>query len=356
MTRQHIRAACLREVQHSIKDSMKQLIEDKIHEHGVSSLFKITDAEIRGPYDGLVIFRGLRNHTASSIKSLEGFNRALYEEAQSISQASLDIALPTFRAPGTEQWFAWNRIKPNDPVDVFFEENKGDPDFALIEVNYWDNPWFPEVLRKQMERDKRRDPDKYAHVWCGKHQQLSESRVFHNWKVEEFDTPNDARFYFGADWGYAVDPTVLIRAWVKERTLYVDQEAYAVGCEIDRTPALFSKVEGASAWPIRADSARPETISYMQRHGFPKIEGAKKGPDSVKDGIEFLKSYDIIVHPRCKNTVDELSYYAWKTDPHTGEILPILSDKKNHVIDALRYAVEGLRNKHTMVISSGARF
>ena len=95
---------------------------------------------------------------------------------------------------------------------------------------------------------------------------------------------------------------------------------------------------------MRADSARPETISYMQRHGYPKLVPATKGAGSVEDGIEFLKSYDIVVHPRCKHLVDELTLYSYKTDPLTGEVLPVLADKKNHVIDALRYAVETLRS------------
>jgi phage terminase large subunit len=133
-----------------------------------------------------------------------------------------------------------------------------------------------------------------------------------------------------------------VRAYIVGRTLYVDQEAYAVGCEIDNTPALFDKVPGSRRWTIRADSARPETVSYMQRKGF-RIIPAVKGPGSVEDGIEFLKSYDIVVHPRCRHTIDELTSYSFKVDSKTDEILPVLDDKNNHVIDALRYACEGLR-------------
>jgi phage terminase large subunit len=338
----HTRAACLRETQVSIKDSVKQLIEDKIEAMGVSHLFKVTDVEIRGPHNSLFIFRGLQNHTATSIKSLEGFNVAWIEEAQTISQKSLDLARPTFRDPGSEMWFSWNPLAATDPVEAFFLENAGDPDFCCVKANWQDNPWFPEELRKDMERDKRRDFDKYLHVWEGEYSKLGEAAVFRNWKVEEFKPHADAVFRFGADWGFSIDPTVLIRAYIIGRTLYVDQEAYKVGCEIDATPALFDTIEGSRKFTIRADSARPETVSYMQRKGF-KIIPAVKGPGSVEDGIEFLKSYDIVVHPRCKHTIDELTHYSFKTDPQTDEILPILEDKNNHVIDALRYACEGLR-------------
>jgi phage terminase large subunit len=123
----------------------------------------------------------------------------------------------------------------------------------------------------------------------------------------------------------------------------VDYEAYRVGCEITDTPDLFMSVPEAEKWPIVADSARPETISHMQRHGFPKIQPAVKGPKSIEDGIEWLKSFDIIVHPRCVNTINELTLYSYKTDPLTGQVLPLLEDKSNHVIDALRYACEGAR-------------
>ena len=167
--------------------------------------------------------------------------------------------------------------------------------------------------------------------------------MFRNWKVEEFDTPADAVFRFGADWGFAVDPTVLVRGYLKGRTLYIDHEAYAVGCEVDKTPALFDKVPKSREYRITADSARPEVVSYMRRHGFPKIVPAIKGQGSIEDGIAFLQSFDIVVHPRCENVIRELGAYSYKIDKMTDEILPVLDDKDNHTIDALRYALEGLR-------------
>lgn len=339
----HIRAACLREVQVSIKDSSKQLIEDKIAKLGVSSLFKITETEIRGPNESLFIFRGLQNHTATSIKSLEGFNRAWIDEAQTISKRSLTIATPTFRTPGTEMRFSWNPAKASDPIEEFFTENEGDPDFVCVTANYNDNPWFPDDLRKDMERDRKRDPDLYGHVWLGGYEGRAEKRVFRNWSVEEFTAPVDAVHRFGADWGFAVDPTVLVRCHIVGRKLYVDYEAYMVGCEVDNTPALFDSVPESRRYLITADSARPETVSYMQRNGFPKIVPAIKGAGSIEDGIEFLKSFDIVVHPRCEHVIEELTLYSYKVDKLTDAVLPQLDDKHNHTIDALRYACEGAR-------------
>jgi len=194
-----------------------------------------------------------------------------------------------------------------------------------------------------MEYDRKRDPDKFQHIWRGEYLRNSEARVFRNWKVEDFDTPSNAMFRFGADWGFASDPTVLVRCYINGRTLYIDQEAWQIGCDIIDTPELFMSIQGAEKWPIVADSSRPETISHMRRHGFPKMLAAVKGQKSVEEGIEWLKSYDIVVHPRCTHTIDELSLYSYKTDTTTGAVLPVLEDKKNHVIDALRYALEGLR-------------
>lgn len=344
-----LRVLCCREIQKSIKDSVKRLLDDKIEACGLRSFYTSTDTEIRGPNGSLFLFAGLRTNP-DSVKSTEGIDIAWVEEAATVSQSSLDILTPTIRKPGSELWFTWNPRFKTDPVDNMFRGGEPPPDSIVRKVNYDSNPWFPEVLRTEMEWDRRRDPDKYAHVWLGEYRRDSEARVFKNWVERDFETPSDARFYFGADWGFAVDPTTLVRCFIDGRTLYVDQEAYAVGCEIDRTPALFDTVPEARNWPIRADSARPETISYMQRNGYPKIVPATKGKDSVADGIEFLKSYDIVVHPRCRHLIDELAMYSYKQDKQTNEVLPVLEDKKNHCIDALRYALELVRKQGASIL------
>lgn len=335
---------CVREFQKSLKQSVKRLLELKIQELGVGNYFEVQEAVIKNRHGkGLIIFEGMQNHTADSIKSLEGFDRAWVEEAQSLSQRSLDMLRPTIRKPGSELWFTWNPREASDPIDVLLRGSTPPPDAIVLEVNWQNNPWFPQVLRDEMEYDRGRDPDKYAHVWQGQYLQNSEARVFRNWRIEEFESPPDAVHRMGADWGFAVDPTVLVRCHIVGRTLYIDHEAYMVGCEIMDTPSLFMTVPEAEKWPIVADSSRPETIAHMRKHGFPKIMPAVKGPKSVEEGIEWLKSFDIVVHPRCTHTIDELTLYRYKSDPLTGRVLPVLEDKSNHLIDALRYACEGVR-------------
>jgi phage terminase large subunit len=336
-------AVCVREVQKSLDQSVKKLLEAKIEALNAGAYFEVQDKKIYAKNGGQIIFQGMQNHTAESIKSLEGYDVALVEEAQSLSQRSLDLLRPTIRKPGSELWFAWNPSLGTDPIDQFLRGPEVYPGSIVVEANYLDNPWFPDVLRDEMEYDKRRDPDKYAHIWLGKYQQNSEARVFRNWRIEEFERPPGTIHRLGADWGFSVDPSVLVRCDIEGNRLYVDYEAYMVGCEIVNLPELFMSVPEAEKWPITADSARPETISHMQRNGFPKIRAAIKGPKSLDEGVEFLKSFDIIVHPRCKHLIDELTLYSYKTDPLTGLILPVLADKDNHIIDALRYACEGAR-------------
>jgi len=336
-------AVCVREIQKTLNQSVKKLIESKINALGVSHLFEVQESVIKTPYGGVIIFQGMQNHTADSIKSLEGYDIAWVEEAQTLSQKSLDLLRPTIRKPDSELWFSWNPNQETDPVDTLLRGDNPPPNARVVKANYSDNPFLPDVLREEMEYDRARDPDKYSHIWLGEYQRNSEARVFRNWRIEEFEAPAGTVFRLGADWGFSIDPSVLVRCWLQGRNLYVDYEAHMIGCEIDQLPDLFRRVPDSDKWFITADSARPETISYMQRHGFPKINSAIKGAKSVEEGIEFLKSYDIIVHPRCTHTIDELTLYSYKTDETTGQILPTLEDKNNHVIDALRYACEGVR-------------
>ena len=341
-------SVCVREIQKSLSQSVKKLLEVKIEELGVGQYFDVQDSQIKSRRgNGLIIFQGMQNHTADSIKSLEGYDRAWVEEAQSLSQNSLDKLRPTIRKPGSELWFSWNPNLHTDPVDQLLRGDVPPSDAIVAKVNWSENPWFPAVLKDEMEYDKRRDPDKYLHIWQGEYQRNSESRVFRNWRIEEFDAKPDDTLRFGADWGFASDPTVLIRCFIRGRTLYVDYEAYMVGCEINNIPDLFMTVPESERYPITADSARPETISYVKKHGFPRIMSAVKGPKSLEDGVEWLKSFDVVVHPRCKHTIDELSLYSYKVDKMTEQVLPVLQDKENHVIDALRYACEGVRRANT---------
>jgi len=352
---------CVREIQRSLNQSVKKLLEQKIVDLGLGNRFSVLQSHIESDLGGRIIFQGMQNHTADSIKSLEGYDIAWVEEAQSLSQRSLDMLRPTIRRENSELWFSWNPSLASDPVDYLLRGDNPPPDAVVVKANYRDNPWLPSVLKTEIEYDQKRDPDKFAHIWLGEYQRNAEARVFRNWVIEDFERPPGTVHRLGADWGFSVDPSVLIRCSIESNRLYVDHEAYMVGCEIVNLPDLFRRVPESDKWFITADSARPETVSHMRNNGFPKINSAIKGPGSIEDGIEFLKSFDIVVHPRCLHTIDELTLYSYRTDPLTSQILPILSDKKNHVIDALRYACEGARRvraikpKQTVTYSTTSR-
>jgi phage terminase large subunit len=360
MTGEGLRWACVREIQKSLEQSAMRLIKDKINKFDLGHLFDVQRDRIIPPgRDGVISFAGMQTHTADSIKSYEGYDGAWVEEGHSLSAYSWSLLRPTIRVDydprtgwdASEIWVSWNPFSPDDPVDEFFRR-EDHSEAVCVEANWMHNPFFPEVLRREMEYDRRRDPDRYAHVWMGGYRKLSEARVFRNWRIEEFQVPRGARAYYGADWGYAQDPSVLIKAWLlpDQRTLLVEHEAWEVGCEIDQLPRLFDQVPGVREAVIRADSSRPDTISYVANQGF-GIVPSIKGKGSVEDGIEFLKTLDIVVHPRCRHTSDELSFYSWATDLKTEKIIhpPRLEDKENHLIDALRYAVEEVRRSGSMM-------
>ncbi len=356
------RIVCCREIQKSIKESTKRLLEDKIKVLGLSDFYRSTESEIKAPNGTLINFFGLGSNP-DGIQSAEGYTLAIVEEAHRISQRSINILMPTIRAPNSELWWMWNRNSTTDPVDDMFLGPDGPPPRSIVrQISWRDNPWFPEVLREQMEWDKSRDMDKYLHIWEGEPLTRSAARVFKNWVVEDIDdqVPEGLEPRFGADWGFSNDPTVLIKCFVWGRTLYFREEAYKIGCDIDDTPGLFG---GTDTWekprwtnrrgfpgikdswkyPIVADSARPETISYMRKHGFPRMVKSRKGAGSVEEGIAFMQSYDIVIHPSCTHTIDEFTHYSYKTDPKTEEVMSVLVDKKNHVIDSGRYLLEGVR-------------
>ncbi len=161
------RVVCIREVQKSIRDSVRQLLIDKIEKFGLGEDFKVLEAEIRCPANGsIIIFIGMQSYNAVNIKSLEGYDIAWVEEAQTLSPYSLEILRPTLRKEGSELWFSWNPRNKTDAVDKFFTKNPP-PNAICIDVNWRDNPWFPSVLYKEMVHDFAVDPDRAEHIWNG---------------------------------------------------------------------------------------------------------------------------------------------------------------------------------------------
>tara|TARA_R110000765_G_scaffold273224_2_gene371950 strand:- start:415 stop:1677 length:1263 start_codon:yes stop_codon:yes gene_type:complete len=161
------RIVCVREVQKTLQESAKKLLEDMIVKLGLSSKFKIMNSEIRTPGGGVIMFQGLQDYTAESIKSLESINICWIEEAQNLSVRSLELLRPTIRAKDSEIWATWNPRNKSDPIDLLARGVESPPNAIIVEANYYDNPFFPAELESEREFDQRTDVGRYSHTWLG---------------------------------------------------------------------------------------------------------------------------------------------------------------------------------------------
>jgi phage terminase, large subunit, PBSX family len=352
---QKLRVLCAREMQSSIKDSVHQLLRDQIELMGLTG-YIVTDREIRHINGSFFIFAGLR-HNTSKIKSLEGIDVCWVEEAERITKESWAILIPTIRKTGSEIWVTFNPDQATDATYARFITH-APTDCWAKKVGWEDNPWLTPELRAEKDYMYATDPDAADHVWGGNIRKNSAAQILKDkWVVENFIVPIDQHGdvigdewsgpYYGMDFGFGADPVAGVRCWIKRldgraRELYIDYEAYGHGVDIDQTPDLLvESLPRIAAHTVRADSARPDSISYLARHGIARCVGAKKGPGSIEDGITHLRSYTrIVVHSRCKHTIDECKLWSYKVDLRSGDILPIVVDKHNHIMDSLRYALE----------------
>ena len=296
-------------------------------------------------------FAGLR-HNLDSIKSKARILLCWVDEAETVSEIAWRKLLPTVREDGSEVWVTWNPEKRDSATSKRFRHEKifddltGELIGVGVEMNYSDNPWFPEVLEIERRQDQANQDDAtYRWIWEGDYLELSEAQIFRNkYRVEAFDDDlwkTADRLFFGSDFGFANDPSTLIRSFILENTLYIEYEAFGVGVELDEMAQFYDSVPLSRNWPIKGDCSRPETISFLRRQGF-NIEAAEKWQGSVEDGIAHIKGFEkVVIHPRCKHTLEEFRNYSYKKDRLTDEVLPIIIDKWNHGIDAIRYSLDG---------------
>jgi len=338
---------CGREFQNSIKDSVHSLLKQRIEAHNLSSYFEITRDEIRNIYsNSRFIFKGLR-HNIDSIKSTAGITHLWIEEADTLSAASWKVIKPTVRENNSEIWATFNPKNKTDILYKEFIENSLPTDTYVAKVNWSDNPYFPAILWSELERDKLRDYGAYRHIWEGELLEHSDAQIFKGkWSIEDFDEPKKIHKYFGLDFGFSQDPTAGIRCYIEANILYITHEAVKLGLEIDETGKFLEKrLPDLRKHTIYADNARPESISFIKRQGY-SIRAVEKGKGTIEDGIEYIKSFDkVIIHPRCIKTIEEFTLYSYKVDARSGDITNIIEDKNNHMIDALRYALERCMKK-----------
>ncbi|MEI9787102.1 PBSX family phage terminase large subunit [Moellerella wisconsensis] len=345
---------CAREYMNSLEESSMEEVKQAIRSvPWLNDFYELGEKYIRTKCRSVnYVFAGLR-HNLDSIKSKARILIAWVDEAESVSEIAWTKLAPTVREAGSEIWVTWNPERDGSATDKRFRKNPPD-NAVVVEMNYDDNPWFPSVLEDERLNDQARlDDATYAWIWEGAYLENSDKQVLANkYVVQSF--PDDLwqkadRLLFGADFGFAKDPNTLIRMFILDGCLYIEREAYGVGVELDHMPAFYEEIPEARKWPIKADSARPETISYLKRQGF-NISAAKKWQGSVEDGITHLRGFkQIIIHPRCKETAKEARLYSYKTDRITGEVLPVIQDANNHCWDAVRYGLDGYITQKSVV-------
>lgn len=348
---------CTREVQNSIADSVHRLLINRIRALGYSEFFHYTKNSIVNKMTGSeFLFRGLNDLTVDAVKSMEGITDVWLAEAHNVGAKSWLVLEPTIRTEGSTLYVDYNPDTEDAPTNVKFTIEC--PDNAVVRhLTYADNPYFPEVLEKlrqqslasienAMNEDARAQAQlDYNYVWLGHTRKVGKASIFGAFHIiEAFDPLTDPGEwdgpYDGADWGFSQDPTVRLRVWIHtkpngKKRLCIEREAYGIGVEIKDLPAMFDVFPDSRKTKIRADNARPETISHMKGAGF-RIVAAEKWKGSVEDGVEHMRGvYDIIVcHPRCTYTAKELVAYSYKVDRLTSEILTDIVDKDNHCLTA----------------------
>ena len=351
-------AVCIREVQKSLMQSSKRLIESKIHQLGVGSTFKILHDRIITPGDGLIIFQGMQDATAESIKSLEGFRIAWIEEAQTLSHQSLSLLRPTIRTKGSQLWANWNPRRKSDAIDDFLRVKKPD-NATVVQANLRDNPWFPDVLDEERRLDLEIYPERYRHIWEGDYASAFEGAYFA--KALELSRQQ------GRIGRVAVDPVLPVKAFFDIGGAGHSSDAMAIWIAqfVGREIRLLDYIEGVGQ-PLAyyANELRrrgwKDAIIYLPHDGVAhnNISGKRYIDHWVEAGFECASPIKNRgagaammrieaarrVFPRCwfndtktEAGRDALGYYHERQDEKRSIGLGPEHDWSSHAADAIAY-------------------
>lgn len=334
---------CGREYQNSLDESSMEEVKAAIaSEPWLAAAYDVGERYIRTKCRRVsYVFAGLR-HSLASIKSKARILIAWVDEAEGVSESAWRTLIPTVREHGSEIWLTWNPENEESATNRRFRVNPPN-DAIIVEINWRDNPWFPETLEQERQWDEANNPDTYEHVWEGGFFTVTNAQVFAGkYRIAEFgpshhwDGP-----YQGGDFGFSVDPTFAVRCWINRDKLFIEHEATKTRLELDDTADFVAgHIPDWERYVSRWDSARPESISYLKRHDMPRAEPVTKWPGSVEDGVSYMRSFrEIVIHPRCTAIAREFRLYSYKIDKQSGDPLPTILDANNHGIDAIRYAL-----------------
>lgn len=334
-----IRVACFREFQNSIADSSYQLLVELIKEYNLGD-FQITNNSIINTINGSdFIFKGLWNNE-QSIKSIEGIDIAWVEEAQTVSEKSLEVLTPTVRKNNSQIIYTYNRLLEEDPVHKRLVL-EGRPNTLIINVNYdiaLKYGMMPEVIRLEIEDDKKKRPGLYRHKWLGEPHNM-ERKIYKDWQIID-EIPHEARLErYGLDFGYSNDPTSIVAIYKYNGGFIFDEICYQKGLSNKQIADILNNSPKAL---VVADSAEPKSIDELKLYGV-NVLPSLKGQGSVNKGIQFIQDQRISITKRSVNGLKEYRNYLWKVDKE-GRIINTPEDIFNHFLDAVRYGLDSYIN------------
>jgi len=332
-----IRIGCFREFQSSIAESSHQLLSDLIKLYGLTD-YKVTDKSIINTVTGTdFIFKGLWNNE-QSIKSIEGIDIAWVEEAQTITEESINVLTPTVRKAGSQIIYTYNRLVEDDPVHKRLVL-EGRPNTLVINVNYdimIKYGMMPEVIRVEMEDDKANRPTLYKTKWLGEPTGI-ERRIYKDWAIID-EIPHEARLErYGLDFGYTNDPTSIVAIYYYNGGYILDEITYSKGLSNKQIADILKNYPKAL---VIADSAEPKSIDEIHSYDI-DIVGAEKGADSIRNGISVVQSQRVSVTKRSSNIIREYSNYLFMED-RDGKIVNVPEAGFDHALDAVRYGLVSL--------------
>jgi len=346
-------SACLREVQKDLAQSAKRLIENKLIEHGLGEPdgFKVFEDCIQTPGDGLIIFKGMNNYTADSIKSLEGFKRAWWEEAHTATRKSINLLRPTMRAPGSQMWWSYNRNKKTDAVDEIFSGSELPTGAVVVEANWRDNPWFTPELEQERQDCMRMQPEQYDHIWEGGYISVADGAYFARdiatakQEGRITDLAKDPLLPIKAYWDIGVrDATSIWIAQMVGQTIRVLDYYEAVGQPLGtHLEWLRSKGYGTALCVLPHDGAKVDAVSavrfedHIRGVGFEVQTVENQGKGAAMKRVEAARR----LFPRiwfdkakCAGGLDALGWYHEKKDENRNIGLGPEHDWSSHGADA----------------------
>jgi len=344
--RPNYRCLVVRNTGRSLKESCFKLICDQLSKWQLLAHCKInqTDLTITLWNGSAFLMKGLDD--VEKIKSIVNIHDVWCEESSEIDESSFDQLVLRARAPGglnqiicstnptSKAWFGYTRW--------FAPDAKPTEDTYILRTTYKDNGFLPRSYIDSLEAMINTNPVYYKIYALGEFCSL-DRLIYNNWRVESFDyRALRGEHIVGLDFGFSADPTACIQSIAVDKKLYVFSELVEQGLTNDMIAKRLQAL-GILKSPIIADSAEPKSIEELKRAGAVHIKSSKKGPDSINHGIQRLQQFEIIVHPSCTRTIEELENYSWKKDKN-GEYTDKPVDAFNHCLDALRYSIQGLKN------------